>query len=339
MKTILACVVTALIVVTATATAASLITGSQIADNTIHNHNIHKNTISLNRLTPGVQKLIKKATAQGGTTTVVGQPGPKGDTGATGANGTNGADGAKGDKGDPGTPANQPGDVVYDAVPTTLPPNMPSNAYQAQQASEFGDVVNLTGTSRHLNTVTVTMSDWAKHSDPDNTKYPTGGWSQPITLNVYAAPDAGHPSVPGALLGGVTQTVSIPWRPEDDASCPAGKWKASDGNCYSGMAFNVTFNLSSLGITLPNKVLIDVAMNTETWGPQPFGKPGPYDSLNIGAVGTVSAGSDDNADELFWNTETAGNYSDGGTGGTGFLRRNAGQSPYGTIPMEITATS
>jgi hypothetical protein len=325
-----------------------LITGSQIADNTIHNHNIHKNTVSLNRLTPGVQRLIKRAGQSGangaaGATGAQGSTGANGTAGATGPAGPAGAKGDTGSQGLAGTPAVVPGDVVYNAIPATLPANMPSNAYQAQQASEFGDLVHLAGTSRHLNTVTVTMSDWAKHSD--NAKYPTGGWSMPITLNVYKAPTAGKPNVAGDLLGGVTQTFIVPWRPEADVTCTIGgnpaptAWRASDGNCYNGMAFNVTFNLSSLGVALPDDVLIDVAMNTETWGPQPYGVDGPYDSLNIGAVGTVSTGSDNEADQLFENTETASNYSDNGTGGTGFLRRNSDQSPYGTIPMKITATS
>ncbi len=79
MRTVLACVVVAMVAVAATATASSLITGSQIAANTIHNHNIHKNTVSLNRLTPGVQKLIRRASAQSGTVVpagATGAPGP-----------------------------------------------------------------------------------------------------------------------------------------------------------------------------------------------------------------------------------------------------------------------
>ena len=49
--------------------------------------------------------------------------------------------------------------TVYDAIPSPLPPNMASLGFEATQTSEFGDHVNLTGTDRVLNTVTVTMSD------------------------------------------------------------------------------------------------------------------------------------------------------------------------------------
>jgi hypothetical protein len=344
-KIVLACVATALVVAVSSATAASLITGSQIAPNTIHNHNIHKNTVTLNRLSPGVQKLIKRSTQSGAT-------GSAGATGANGSNGTNGATGTNGAKGDTGvqgvagTPANQPGDVVYDAVPTTLPANMPSLGFQATSTSELGDYVHLAGSSRHLNTVTVTMSDWALHSTPENKKYPSGGFSFPITLNVYNKPTAAHPTLPGALLGGVTQSFIIPWRPEADPTCPsvggvpAGTaWRASDNSCNNGLAFNITFNLSSLGITLPDDVIVDVAYSTETHGPQPTNVDGPYDSLNVGLVGSLSAGTDDSSDELFWNTESASSYTDnGGTDGGGVFRRDTNWSPNGTVPIEITAT-
>ncbi len=104
MKTILACVVTALIVVTATATAASLITGSQIADNTIHTHNIHKNAITLNRLSPGVQKLLNARRPER-LPTAPWADGLKGDTGATGAKGdTRRAKGDTGANGDTWAP-------------------------------------------------------------------------------------------------------------------------------------------------------------------------------------------------------------------------------------------
>ena len=58
-----------------------------------------------------------------------------------------------------------PATIVYDAIPNPLPTNMPSQPFQAQQTSEFGDYVHLAGTNRLLRTVTVTMSDWALYSD------------------------------------------------------------------------------------------------------------------------------------------------------------------------------
>jgi len=97
-RAIVACVVTAILVGVGTAGAAGLLTSSQIKDGTIRNHDIHKRTISLNRLTPGVQRLVAQHNAQN-LQAPAAAPGPKGDTGATGP---------KGDKGDRGV-AGAPG--------------------------------------------------------------------------------------------------------------------------------------------------------------------------------------------------------------------------------------
>jgi hypothetical protein len=93
-RAIVACVVTAILAGVGTAGAAGLLTGAQIKDGTIHNRDIHKKTISLNRLTPGVQRLIAQHSAQN-LQAPAGTAGPKGDTGPQGP---------KGDKGDRGAP-------------------------------------------------------------------------------------------------------------------------------------------------------------------------------------------------------------------------------------------
>ena len=52
--------------------------------------------------------------------------------------------------------------IVYNAIPATLPPSMPSQPFQAQQTFEFGDYVTLApGSDRELRTVSVTMVTWA----------------------------------------------------------------------------------------------------------------------------------------------------------------------------------
>ena len=193
--------------------------------------------------------------------------------------------------------------VVYDAVPVTLPPNMPSLGYQATQTAEFGDYIRLGGTNRELGTVTVTMSTWALHSTYPAMTDPTG-WTHPITLNIYSAVP-GTPNTLGSLLATKTQSFLIPWRPEADPTCATpSAWRASDSNCYNGYAFNITFDMASLNLTLPNDIIVGIAYNTNTWGYNPIGLPGPYESLNVGALGTTTFGSDDNTDNVFWNTVT-----------------------------------
>ncbi len=217
--------------------------------------------------------------------------------------------------------------VVFDASVTPLPGNIPSLGYQANQTAEFGDAIHLAGKNRVLQTATVTMSDWALASD-----YPTLGtsWTHPITFNVYNVDPLGTSL--GNLIGSVTQVFDIPWRPiADPTHCPLPStawYSAADAKCYNGLAFNITFDLSSIG-TVPNDIVYGIAYNTNTWGAPPLGVPGPYESLNVGLnSSTTSTVGDILPDAVFWNTSTAGNYADLGTAGVGIFRRDTNWTPY-----------
>jgi parallel beta-helix repeat protein len=234
--------------------------------------------------------------------------------------------------------------VVYNAIPSPLPPNVASLGFEAQSTSEFGDYVHLTSTNpnRVLNAVTVTMSDWALYSDYSTDFRYSGNsstWSHPITVNVYSN-HLGANGAPDTLLATKTQNVAIPWRPVADASCGTA-WKASNGNCYNGLAFNATFDLSSLNQALPNDVIVGVAYNTADYGQAPIGVAGPYNSLNVGVPTgqTASVGSDANADNVFWNTSYAPFYADGGASGVGTFRQDTNWSPNGTVAIQITASA
>ena len=233
--------------------------------------------------------------------------------------------------------------VVYDALPSVSPQtNYPSQPFQAQQTDEFGDSIHLGGTDRVLNNVTVTMSDWALYSDYTGDARYLGNstsWTHPITLNVYSTHlDAN--GVPDQKLATVTQDISIPWRPAPD-TCDATGWTDSGGHCNHGLAFNATFDLSSLNVTLPDDVIVSLAYNTQTWGYSPIGTPGPYNSLNVAIPDnqSVSVGSDNNTDAAFWNTHTCSYYTDGGAAGCNVLREDTGWTPNGTVALKITATS
>lgn len=216
--------------------------------------------------------------------------------------------------------------IVYNAIPATLPPNMASLGYEATSTSEFGDLVSLAGTNRNLNTVTVTMSDWALQSD-----YPTlplSGWTHPITVNVYSS-HLDSNGVPDTKLATTTQPITIPWRPAADPTCAGGTaWRADDGLCYNGKAFNATFDFSNQNIVLPHDVIVGIAYNTADYGSNPIHQPGPYNSLNVGVDGVVTVGTDVNPDSVFWNTSYAGFYTDGGTAGVGIFRQDTGWSGY-----------
>jgi hypothetical protein len=230
--------------------------------------------------------------------------------------------------------------IVYDAIPNPLPGNMASQPFQAQQTFEFGDYIHLTGMNRQLSIITVTMSDWALYSDYSSDARYSGNsvtWSHPITVNVYSN-HLGVNGAPDTLLATKTQMSTIPWRPIADPTCPTPTaWRFDATHCYNGFAFNLTFDMSSLNITLPNDIIVGFAYNTQSYGVAPIGVNGPYNSLNIGVVGSATVGTDNNIDGVFWNTSTATWYTDGGTAGVRIFREDTGWSPYGTLPIQITA--
>lgn len=232
--------------------------------------------------------------------------------------------------------------TVYDATPATLPPNVASLGYEATSTSEFGDYVHLAGTDRKLGTVTVTMSNWALFADyASDVRYSGNNatWTHPITVNVYSNLLNGD-GTPSTLLATKTQSVTIPWRPAADPTCAGGTaWRASDLQCYNGIAFNAAFDLSSLNVTLPNDVIVSFAYNTADYGAAPIHTVGPYNSLNVGVPNnqTASIGTDDNADNVFWNTSFAGFYADGGVAGVGIFRQDTNWAPNGTVAFKISA--
>lgn len=192
------------------------------------------------------------------------------------------------------------GQVIYNNIPSPLPGNVPSVGFEATGTSEFGDRVQFaSGTGRALTTVIVTMSSWGCESGHWNTgdcvTTPGATFSHPITLNVY---NVGVSNAPGSLIGTVTQTFAIPFRPSADTvhctGTDAGKWfDAASNTCFNGLATNITFDLTSQLLSLPDQVIFGVAYNTSHYGYAPIGESPScytssggcgYDSLNVAVV-------------------------------------------------------
>jgi hypothetical protein len=198
---------------------------------------------------------------------------------------------------------------VYDSIPTPLPPNLPSQSFQATKTAEFGEFIALApGTGRHGTAATIAMSNWSlETTDLGGATPDATGFDWPITLNIYEAPANGA-SVPGALIKSYTQTFHVPWRPPSDQTCTdgPGRWRAGDGKCYGGIAFTITFDLSaSGGITLPDSFVYGIAFNTQTAGEAPTNQAGPYTGLNVARSTSSAPSTGTNAgtpNTVYWNT-------------------------------------
>lgn len=201
--------------------------------------------------------------------------------------------------------------TVYSNLPAVLPPNLPSLGYEATSTSEFGDHIQLAAGPRKLNTVTITMSNWALastygSSDP--------GYYHDLAFSIY---DYTSDSAAGPLIATTTLNALIPWRPAADPTCSGGTaWRSSvDGQCYNGIAFNVTFDFSAQNVILPDDFVFGLAFNTQNYGSQPTGQSGPYNSLNYALVSSApSIGTDVNSDSVFWNTSHQGFLTSGTAG-------------------------
>ena len=195
--------------------------------------------------------------------------------------------------------------VVYDNIPATLPGNLVSLGYNAQLTTEWGDRIQFAAGGRELTKVTITLSNWATAAKYPSVTSPTG-FSVPLTLNLYNVSATGN-SV-GPLILSNTLNTFVPWRPVADASCPESDgngrgWKDGTGTCYNGQALNVTFDLSSFNITLPNQLIYGLSFLTNSTSQTTA--PGPYDSLNYAASGVTTTGTDVDPTSNFWNTSNA----------------------------------
>jgi hypothetical protein len=244
--------------------------------------------------------------------------------------------------------------VVYDSTVNPKPGNLPSVGAEAYAFKELGDNITFAGTARSPKTVTVTMSSWACQSGSwyagNCATTPGATYAIPITLNIY---NAASPT-PGALIATKTQTFAIPYRPSaDNVNCTgdnAGKWyEPTTGTCFNGLASNITFDLSSMNILLPNSVVYGITYDTTHYGATPIGESAPcftssggcfYDSLNIALAPAVVTGSKSFPDTLYWNNLYPGNYCDGGLDGTGTFRLDSPTSAcwVGYVPaVQVTA--
>jgi len=224
-------------------------------------------------------------------------------------------------------------DILYSTLPGPSVHDEPSMGYQATKTSEFGSMVQLLPSAAPLGTATVALSNWAFESAFEDIGT-SSGFNLPVTLNLYSI---GSGDTVGPLIGSVSTTQLINWRPEPSGGCDSNGYLA-DGNCYGGSISYVTFEFG--GISIPQQFIWGLAFNTQSFGSSPYGVPGAYDALNIAISSDApSTGSNPLPDTAYWNTADAGNYTDGGAGGVGTFRQDTGWAPFGSCAIQFENTA
>jgi hypothetical protein len=196
--------------------------------------------------------------------------------------------------------------IMYNSIPNPIPANVTSVGFEAVALSQLGDGLMLSGPAgRTLDKVSVVMSSWACTSGNWFTTgscvtTPGATYTIPITVNIYsvvsgASLEGDSPApAPGVLLATRTQSFAIPYRPSSDSvNCDGQHWYDKQAQtCFFGLTSPITFDLSSLKVKLPSKVIVGFQYNTSDYGPSPIGDSTAchattagcfYDSLNVSA--------------------------------------------------------
>ena len=250
--------------------------------------------------------------------------------------------------------------VIYNSVITPLPGNLPSQPFEAQQVSEFGNaIVFSSAKTQDLTKVIVTMSSWGCQTGSWNAKTcatsEDSSFTLPITLNIY------NPSVdginPGKKLTSITKKFEIKFRPSASALCTgdnAGKWfNNSSKTCFNGLAQNITFEVKNTKVT--GSAIFGIAYNTSHYGYAPVGENAAcfktsagcgYDSLNAALSEdptNVTVGKSVDAGKLWIATAYPAFYADNGAAGLGTFRLDSPKAaawwgvndPYNSAPWYV----
>ncbi len=232
-------------------------------------------------------------------------------------------------------------EVVYNSLPSPTPANTVSESFEATQTAQFGGLVELGGAARRNGSVIVGMSSWACQKGswtgtPECLTEAGAKFEMPVTMSVNEVEPSG---AVGPQIMSVTKTQKMPYRPrQNNAKCLNGKGEPSGayfakGQCYHGKYFKLSFPYGRRN--WPSKVIISISYNTSDYGAEPQ-RPKPcnsesggcfYDSLNVALIEPPEAptvGSDPAPNDAYQNTVTPSNYCDGGAGGTGSFRLDAG---------------
>lgn len=180
------------------------------------------------------------------------------------------------------------GAVVFNQIPADLDLSYTSYSFSANRSRAVGNYVQLGGTERYVNAVTVTMVTWAKQSDFINSTYAdysnAAGWNHYVEVVLYAVDNSGAAPVLNRLASS-GENVLIPWRPT--VVPPGYPETGTSPYPYEGFAFNLSFAFDG-SIQVPNQLVVSVNYDTQNYGYDPMNAPGPFNLLNVAADSSLS---------------------------------------------------
>ena len=177
--------------------------------------------------------------------------------------------------------------VVFNQIPATLDLSYTSYSFSANHSRAIGNYVQLDGTERYLNAVTVTMVTWAQQSEYLSSTYAdysnAAGWNHYVELVLYAVDNTGSSPVLNYVAGSGAN-VLIPWRP---TVVPPG-YPETGTSPYpdEGFAFNLNFQFDGT-VQLPDQLVVSVNYDTQNYGYDPMLVPGPFNKLNVAADSSI----------------------------------------------------
>ena len=211
--------------------------------------------------------------------------------------------------------------IVFDTNPEILQPSHSSYGLNGKVDKALGDTITLDGNLRRLESVDVTLVNWARAAQwPSLSTQNPDGFLHPLTVIVYGVDGDAL-----TLLGQETQEFLIPWRPEtldDKGEYPFG-----------GLAFKARFDFLEK-IILSEKIAILITYNTASSGFEPLGAAGPYDGINIALSNKQpTTGGDDDARRVIRHVNGMSNSRAFGNNHPMFTVRAFAEEPEQGLPV------
>jgi hypothetical protein len=209
------------------------------------------------------------------------------------------------------------GCVGFTTVPSVMPASVVSLGFEATSTQMLGNQIKFdpfVWTS--ISTIQVLMESQSLLSNWMN--FSCDGYNENISISIF--------DTNLTLLYYQSNSYVVPWRPEASLNCTGSRWKDVYGNCWSGLAFTINYDIDP-PVVFPPEIIYGISYNTWHYGPTPLGLPYPSDSLNVGlTLSPPYIGEDSFPGNTYINSSNPSTYGDGGP--LNVFRLTTGIDPY-----------